>query len=348
MENISLYLSRILSGYNIINFNNSHFKVVYPSIVIKYQAELYAEKEYEKNKFNDWIKDDDLVTWMIDMGIWNWDGDHYLKKIEENIDNLKVDLYKNLLRPSEQKRIRKQLITQKSLLSSRTQLRHSFDHVTLSGYVENLKSQYLLIHSIYTLNNELLFSNFENADSTIIHNISCIINDYNIDMTTFRKIARNDVWRNYWSANKNNVFNKSGVEMTDEQKTLVVLTRMYDGAHEHPECPPDNVFEDDDMFDGWLIYQRKEMEKSRNKNRNDKLLENKKLGNAQEVFVMANNKEEATTIYDLNDDTHKHIIQERDKYIQKNNTVKDSELPDVKRDIQIQVNESLTSKPKKR
>jgi transcriptional regulator of NAD metabolism len=348
MENISLYLSRILSGYNIINFNNSHFKVVYPSIVIKYQAELYAEKEYEKNKFNDWIKDDDLVTWMIDMGIWNWDGDHYLKKIEENIDNLKVDLYKNLLRPSEQKRIRKQLITQKSLLSSRTQLRHSFDHVTLSGYVENLKSQYLLIHSIYTLNNELLFSNFENADSTIIHNISCIINDYNIDMTTFRKIARNDVWRNYWSANKNNVFNKSGVEMTDEQKTLVVLTRMYDGAHEHPECPPDNVFEDDDMFDGWLIYQRKEMEKSRNKNRNDKLLENKKLGNAQEVFVMANNKEEATTIYDLNDDTHKHIIQERDKYIQKNNTVKDSELPDVKRDIQIQVNESLTSKTKKR
>lgn len=348
MENISLYLSRILSGYYIISFENISYKIIYPDINTKYEAELYVQAEYEKNKFNDWIRDEDLLSWMVDMGIWNWDGDNQLKKVEENIDNLKVDLYKSLLRPAEQKRIRKQLITQKSLLSSRTQLRHSFDHITLNGYIENLKNQYLLVKSIYTLDNNLVFSNFEDSDSTQIQSISSKINEYNIDMSTFRKIARSDVWRNYWSANKNNVFNKSSVEMTDEQKTLVVLTRMYDGAHEHPECPPDNVFDDDDMFDGWLIYQRKEMEKSRNKNRNEKLLDGKKIGNAQEVFLMANTQEEAQAIYDLNDDTHRRIIEERDRYIAKNNTVPDSELPDIKRDIQIKVNENLTAQSKKR
>ena len=114
MENINLYLSRILSGYYIINFENISYKIIYPNINIKYEAELYVQAEYEKNKFNDWIRDEDLVSWMVDMGIWNWDGDNQLKKIEENIDNLKVDLYKSLLRPTEQKRIRKQLVTQKS------------------------------------------------------------------------------------------------------------------------------------------------------------------------------------------------------------------------------------------
>jgi hypothetical protein len=174
--------------------------------------------------------------------------------------------------------------------------------------------------------------------------ISSIINENNIDMSLFRKIARSDLWRNYWSANKNNVFDRAGLEMTDEQKTLTILSKMYDSAQEHPECPPDNVFEDDDMFDGWLISQRREIEKSKSKSRTEKLLGDKKIGNAQEVFLVANSKEEAQAIYDLNDDTHKHIIKERNAFIQNHTEVKDSELPDIRRDLQVETNEQFKNK----
>ena len=42
---------------------------------------------------------------------------------------------------------------------------------------------------------------------------------------------------------------------------MVSFSRMYDGAYGSPECPPDKVIEDDDMFDGWLIDQRRTREK---------------------------------------------------------------------------------------
>jgi hypothetical protein len=348
MDNIGLYLSRILSGYYIINYNNCSYKIIYPDISVKYNAELYAQSEYEANKFNDWIQEEDLLSWMVDMGIWTWDGDNQLKKIEESIDRLKVELYQSLLNPPAQKRIRRQLKTQKSLFYQKAAIRHSFDHITLNGYIDIVKNQYILLHSIYNLNDSLVFDYLDDSiDSILLGNISSIINENTVDMPLFRQIARNDVWKNYWSANKDNVFNKSALEMTDEQKTLTILTRMYDSSRDHPECPPDHVFDDDDMFDGWLILQRTEIEKSKNKTRNEKFLDNKKIGNAQEVFLMANTKEEAAAIYDLNDDTHKHIIKERTQFIDKYQEVKESELPDIKRDLQSTINEQFKNKFKK-
>jgi len=343
-KEIGLYLSRILSGYYIIFHNNEKYKIVYPDINVRYQAELFAEEHYHQNKFNDWIRDEDIVAWLVDMGIWTWDGDDSLKKIENGIENLKVELYQSLLNPAQTKRIRRQLSTQKSLLNSKFSIRHSFDGVTVQGYVDMLKNQFILINSIYDHHNKLLFNDLDNIDYALLNDISGTISNYSINMSDFRKIARHEMWRNYWSSNKNNVFDKSSVNMTDEQKTLVILTKMYDGAYEHPECPPDNVIEDDDMFDGWLIHQRREMEKSRNKSRNDKLLESKKLSNAQEVFLVAKTKEEAQAIYGLNDQTERHIIKERFEAIDKNKEIKDSDLPDVRRDIITQTNQQVLQK----
>jgi alpha-amylase/alpha-mannosidase (GH57 family) len=115
---------------------------------------------------------------------------------------------------------------------------------------------------------------------------------------------------------------------------------MYDSAYEHPECPPDNVIEDDDLFDGWMIHQRRESEKNKNKNRTEKILEGKKLDKAGEVFIMANSQEEAQNIYNLNDNTSRHIIRERNTVIQSNSDMIDNtKLPDVQRTIVQQSNE---------
>lgn len=342
---LGIYLSRILSGFYLFIYGNKQYKLVYPDISIKYQAELYANQEYDNNRFNDWITEDTIIDMLVSIGLWTYTGDNNLKNIEKQIDDLKVDLYNNSLNPNKVKSLRKNLDNFKESYNKLYSIRHSLDPYTVNGYSQILKNQYILIHSLYNDQNDRLFLDLNNLDYNLLNMLSEHIAQEMIDIKTFKMIARSDQWRNYWSANKENLFDKSTVNWTDEQKTLVVLTKMYDSAYEHPECPPDHIFEDDDMFDGWMLHQKRENEKLRNKNRTEKMLEGKNLSKAGEIFIMANSQEEAQNIYNLNDNTSRHIIKERSAMIQRSvGNVEDKEFPDIQRNILTQSNEQFKNR----
>lgn len=345
---VSIYLSRILSGSYIFICDNTRYKLIYPDINTKYNAELYAQEEYDKNKFNDWITDDSIVDILVSLGLWSYTGDQDLANVEKQIEDYKVELFKNFLNPSRIKQFRKSLDNLKKTYAKLFELRHSFDYLTPTGFSNMMKNQYLLIHSIHDINNSIIFNDWDNLDYTLLNNISNTINENTIDIATFRSIARSENWRSYWSANKEHIFDKATINWTDEQKTLVVLSKMYDSAYEHPECPPDKVIEDDDIFDGWMILQRRENEKNRDKNRTEKALSDKKLGKAGEVFLVANSKEEAEAIYNLNDSTSRNIIRERSTVLSKTKQdVKESDLPDVQRNLVMENNRLFMQARKK-
>ncbi len=344
-RSLNIYLSRILSGFYLFLYNNTRYKLVYPDITIKYEAELYAEQEYENNKYNEWINEDSIVDSLVSMGIWTYNGDDNLKNLEKQIDDLKVDIYNNFLNPNKLKTLRRTLNNTRNAYNRQYNIRHSLDQYTINGYSQFLKNQYILIYSLYNDVNHRVFNSIEDADYNFLMTLSNSISEHNIDINIFRQIARSDIWKNYWSSNSENLFDKSVVNWTDEQKTLVVLTKMYDSAYQHPECPPDKVFEDDDMFDGWMILQRRDNEKNRNKNRTEKMLEGKNLNKAGEIFIMANSKEEAQNIYDLNDATSRHIIKERESVINRANDIVDvSHLPDMQRELTIQANQQFKNR----
>lgn len=343
-RSLNIYLSRILSGFYLFLYNNTRYKLVYPDITIKYEAELHAEQEYENNKFNDWINEDAIVDSLVSMGVWTYSGDDNLKNLEKQIDDLKVDIYKNFLNPTKLKSLKRTLNNTKNAYNNQYNIRHSLDQYTVNGYSQYIKNQYILIHSLY-INNTRLFNNIEDTDFNLLNNLSNTIAEHTIDISIFRQIARNDLWKNYWSANSDHLFDKAVINWTDEQKTLVVLTKMYDSAYQHPECPPDQVFEDDDMFDGWMIMQKRENEKTRNKNRTEKVLEGKKLDKAGEVFIVANSQEEAQNIYSLNDNNSRHIIKERETIIRNTSeTIDVSQLPDVQRELTVQNNQQFKNR----
>ena len=312
---------------------------------IKYEADFYASEEYEKNKFNDWIQEEQIIDYLIDAGLWNYGGDDQLKKIETQIEDNKVELYQSFLNPPQQKQVRKTLSSLKKSYDRLYNIRHSLDSLTPTGYADLLRNQYILVHSLYDINNNRLFESVNNLDYNYLNNISNVLAEHTIDVSTFRKIARHDSWKNYWSANKDFLFDKSTINWTDEQRTLVVLTKMYDSAHEHPECPVDSVFEDDDMFDGWMIYQRRESEKIRSKNRTEKILEGKGLDKANEVYIMASSKDEAKSIYALNDNTGMNTIKERSMILASTDKeIKESDLPDIQRSLQVQQNQQMMNR----
>jgi hypothetical protein len=346
-ENISLYLSRILSGFYYFVYGDKRYKLIYPDMTIKYQAELFANEQYELNKFNEWILDDDIIHYLVNAGLWDYTGDVMLKKLEVQIEDYKVDLFKNFLNPNRLKTIRKSLDTTKKRYDQMYSIRHYFDHLTARGYANIVKNQYIVSHSIFDDNDVLTFNLKEKKiDLNLLNNIIEFLANNTLDIKTFRKLARSDIWRNYWSANKDYLFDKPTINWTDEQRTLVVLTKMYDSAYESTECPPDNVFEDDDMFDGWMISQKRENEKIRSKNRTEKMFGNKGgLNKAQEVFLVANSKEEAEAIYNLNDSSSMNIINERNNVIQKSGKeIQEADLPDVQRNLLVQRQNMIKSK----
>lgn len=345
---LSLYLSRILSGQYVFTYNNTIYKLVYPDINLKYEADLYAQQEYDKSKFNDWLTDESIVYWLIDAGLWSFDSDKKIEQLENQIDNLKVDLYNSFLNPSKTKNIRRSLDSAKKQLTKLINIRHSFDHLTISGYCELLKNQYIIIRSLRDTCDKLIFKDDISVDYDLVTGLSNIIAENIIDIICFREIARNEMWRGYWSANKDYIFDKPIINWTDEQRTLVVISKMYDSAYEHPECPTDEVIEDDDMLDGWMILQRREHEKHKSKNRAEKMLKDKKIGNAKEVFLVANSKQEIENIYNLNDPNSMHIIKERNKIIQSSpHNIQEIQLPDVQRDLQAQNNQQFLQSRRK-
>lgn len=344
MENkqASLYLSRVLSGQYIFLYNNTIYKLVYPSIDIKYRAELYALDHYDQNKYNNWIKDDEILHLLVDAGLWTYDGDSKLEEIEKQIENYKVELYNNFLNPKKIKQLKKTIANLNKQYSRLSYLRHSFDHLTSSGFCSLLKNQYVFIHSLFDNNNKPVFDTDTYIDYNYLNNLLNVVNENTIDISSFKALARHELWKNYWSTNKNNILDRAVVHWTDEQKTLVIFSKMYDSVYEHPECPPDSVIEDDDMLEGWLIIQRRNSEKQKSKNRAEKLLENKKLGNAKEVFLMASSKEEAENIYNLNDAQSRHIIKERNQIIlNSNKDIPEQNLPDVQRELLVQNNKKF-------
>jgi hypothetical protein len=252
------------------------------------------------------------------------------------------------LNPSRAKNIRKTLSNYKQSLNKNYNIRHSYDHYTLKGYCELVKSQYILINSLFDINNKRIFNSINDTDHIKLSNISSIISSNSIDIEDFRSIARSEIWRNYWSANKDRLFDKPTINWTDEQKTLVVITKMYDGAYEHPECPPDKVFEDDDAFDGWSLFQKEENERLRSKGRAEKMLQGKNLDKAQEVFIVANSQEEAKDVYNLNDNIGRSIIRERNNVVlNSTNPIKDANLPDVQRNLMMEGNKKIMERARK-
>ena len=109
---------------------------------------------------------------------------------------------------------------------------------------------------------------------------------------------------------------------------------MYDNIAESPDSPSEDVLEDDDMLDGWLLIQRREREKDKKEKSVESVIGNQKISGADEVFVAAKSLEDIDRINLLNDMRASIIREQRLGQIKDSDGgVKHQDLADVKQDI---------------
>ena len=109
---------------------------------------------------------------------------------------------------------------------------------------------------------------------------------------------------------------------------------MYDNIAESPDSPSEDVLEDDDMLDGWLLIQRREREKDKKEKSVESVIGNQKISGADEVFVAAKSQEDIDRINQLNDMQAAIVREQRLSQIKSSDGgVKHQDLDDVKQDI---------------
>lgn len=330
---IELLLYRIFNGKLFFFYKNDKYELRSPSIEVRYEAQLLYQNIINDEKYNDWLREDNLEKILITLGLWTMDTNTILKSLNKRIDDTKVSLFQQRALKDKTKENRKNLDQYNKQVSSILQKKHEMFSHTLEGYASSIKNEYIICNTLYKDNIKVFDNDIKNDQNsyTLFNNLVNEINDHVIDTKQFKQLARNTAWRMYWNCNKHNIFAGPSSEWTFDQRTLVSISRMYDNVYEHPESPDEDVINDDDMLDGWMILERRKVESKKKQQKVDDL--NPKLQKAQEVFLMASNVEETQDVLSLNSEDSLRKLQQRSVYLDKEGTATDAQLPDIKMDL---------------
>ena len=333
-----ILLYRILSGKSFFYFNNEKYLLKAAPLDIRYEASLIYDTIINDEKFQDWFREDNAELIMMSLGIWNNETNKNLKILEQKLDHLKVELFTNFMIPSKTKNIRKDIKNTKNSINKIHATKQNFLSNTLEGYANSIKNEYIICNTLYK-NDKLVFDKEQNYKSfSLFNSLVQEIDKMMITTENFKELARDNIWRNYWNSSKNDLFHCSTVELSDEQRALINISRMYDNVYEHPECPNEAIINDDDALEGWMIVQRRKNETAKKQNAFDS--KNNKMKNAGEVFVMAESNEDVDSILDMNTSESRARLNEKLNYVNTFGEVNDGELPDVQRDIQQNIREA--------
>lgn len=339
-KDIETLTHRVLSGKQIFYHDNIGYEFRKPSLSLRMKADVLYAQTYEENLYENFWLAEDIDNLTIEIGLILRDHKSYLAKLNKTLDSYKINLYQNFFDTKKRSRLILNINNLRTDINKQYQLGHSLDYLSLEYFCENLKNEYIITNSLYFINSEhLVFQ--EHAQYSTFNTLMFYISSNIIDITTYKKIARSDYWRNYWSNNKHNIFDEPVKEWSEEQKTLANLSAMYDRIFEHPDSPNEDIINEDDALDGWMLVQKEENTRQKKEKGVDNILSGK-MKNASEVFLIAQDKTQAEDILSLNTDASMSIIKEKiNAVMSSKGPVKDAELPDVKNRIMEQIQNQI-------
>ena len=331
-QELEQFIYRIITGKLLFNHNSKKYVLVPPKPIVKYRANLLYVSILNDEKYNEWIRVENLDRYMTFLEVWNNDMASFIERSEKQIEDLKVSLFNNRLNGKMTGRTRNQLSNLRRRLSELQLTRQTYYAQTLEGYAESIKYEYIITSTLFH-NKKKVFGKFGSLQ-TSYQDFTSVVSEISksiIQTSDYRRIARSDLWRSFWTIDKNNIFPGPVSSWTEEQRTLAGYSSMYDSVHEHPEKPNDEVINDDDMLDGWMISQRRTIEKS--KMQESMLKTNSKLGKAQEVFIFTDNEQGIKEVMSMNSEESNLAIAQRSSILNKGQSIDHSRLPDVQKDL---------------
>lgn len=329
------FVARIRAGCIPIQMAGKRFLIHHPNEdIAMYSQEKYLEA-YEYAQEEDLLSEQELLDFLIIQGIWSdVREDEYQRIAPGHIEYWKIELFQSTLKSNTRKKVKKYLKAAKEEYERLHELRHHYDYVTIDGYANYIRSVYL-IEQCTTLDGKPV--------DWSVYDVAKVMGKYHTSLLgpdDIRELARTSPWAGLWGVLKSNRSTIFPGTLTVEQQSLMSWSIMYDRINESPDCPSDDVIEDDDMLDGWLLVQKRKRDADRKRQEVESHV-NPRIANADEVFVPAETMADAQKIDLLNPQHVKRIKQSRMKQMEEHGTVKEQEFKDVQRKRSMQMQEAF-------
>jgi len=300
---IQFLLHRIFEKRLQFYFQDTVYELRYANNKLNYDADLIYYNTINEEKYGNWIREEHMINLMIELELWNDNVEKQMKVFDKTIEDKKLALFETYMVDKKSKKInqnRKYIRNLENQINSLHAKKQEFKTHTLEGYAEGIKQEYIIVHSLYC-NDKRVFNNQTHKSPQSYNKFNQLvseINKYHINNNEYRDIAKSDIWRSYWNADKQNVFPGSVCDWSEEQRNLVNTSKMYDSVYDHPESPSEEIIDDHDLLDGWMIKQKRD--NARKKKQGDLDKQNQRLAGAGEVFMMAKDQQELSDIHELN------------------------------------------------
>ena len=319
------FVSRIRNGKYRIQIFKQELEILSPTI----EDEYYINKAYmdgmESSLDEGFKTNEEMVFWMVEKNLWSYNEDADLKMYQQKVKDLKIDIYNARNSIKSRERVRSEIRNTELEVSKLNQKKSAYYNNTCEGIATVEKISEFLKRCTFC-KGELY--DFEELPVDLVSSkyYSLFLAEQQI-----RELARNEPWRTIWSLNDTNsvsLFNNGGRELSHDQKNIMVWSKMYDNVQESMDCPQDDIIKDDDMLDGWLLVQGKKRDEERSKSEVDNL--NPKVAGAQEVYLMANSKQDRRRIDSLNSFESSVIKKQREQVIKSKGSASQLDFPDEK------------------
>ena len=313
---------------------------------------LTIEQELEsnyifKNTFESSLADEimteqQIEVWMNESGLWTAEHETKLEGLKQDLEKLKTEIYNNRHEVKLREKIRRYIRGCEKALSVTSREKNQYFHNSREGYALSEKVSWIIQNSTY--HNNTIY-NFQEIP------INYVVDEWQksiLSESNIRELAREEPWKSLWSIRENSqikLFNGGlDVQLTINQKNLVIWSQIYDNIQESLDCPSEEVIKDDDLLDGWFLIQNKKRKSEKLEKEFEQEIKNEKIKNSSEIFIIANDSKNKQRIEQLNSPVALAIKQQRAQYIQENKNVKHHDLPDEKQKIEMQVANMIASR----
>lgn len=338
-----LLVARICSGTISVKLDDKKCLIRNPSPSQNYIAQEIYHDSLRQAAFDGAYSDKELLQLLYEKKLWDKDSNTALTNLPKEIDEIKLNMYTNIFRSNQRSTYRKALAKAKEKLVELTINRNKYNHLSCSGLASIARTRYLVSVSFYMRDTNQAID-FSDKPSWYFNEALKVYGQSKLTEKDYRELCRTDPWRSIWSCRKSDdgIFGLAAINHTEEQRSLICWSEMYDSVYGHNECPPDNVIDDDDLLDGWMVKQRRLREKSMTQQSSEELISNEKIRNASEVYLVADTVEDARRIDDLNDERSAAIKKQRFAKLRQDGVVNELDMPDTRRELVMQITNKLS------
>ena len=321
-------LRKIISGIIRIRIEDQTYIISNPNSKDSYLAELVYVEALEEAKSDGILSDEDMLKKLVEKGVWTDKDQRHLDNIYKDIEDAKLSIFENRFHSGRREANRTRLAQLRSKHSRLIDKRYAYYDKTAEGCASYSRDIFIIKRGI---------NHMTGVEDGIQQIFIAYKNESYDSEEAIRKIARSPKWSSLFSLREvSDLFGYPICDWSESQVTLCSWSMAYSNAFSHSEFPS-SIVDDNDLFDGWMIAQRRKAE------RENFQVNNQKINTSQEIMLPASSMDDAKSINRLNDFRAKAIKQQRFKAVKEKQNLKHAELPDVRQELMTKFNQ-LTSK----